>query len=69
MSDPSRPLVRPFAPPRRCPAQAELPWTGSDGRDGRGGAGILLRVLLIVMVVGCALTAWFLLRGYSRKDD
>jgi len=29
----------------------------------------VLRVLLIVMVVGCALTAWFLLRGYSRKDD
>lgn len=29
----------------------------------------MLRVLLIVMVVGCALTAWFLLRGYSRKDD
>ncbi|MFJ2694811.1 hypothetical protein ACIO5Z_01210 [Streptomyces rochei] len=33
------------------------------------GAGNLLRVVLIVMVVGCVLTAWFLLRGYSRKDD
>jgi len=29
----------------------------------------LIRVLLVVMLVGCALTAWFLLRGYSRKDD
>ena len=33
------------------------------------GAGNLLRVVLIVMVLGCALTAWFLLRGYKRKDD
>ncbi|MFR9799834.1 hypothetical protein ACL02U_28645 [Streptomyces sp. MS06] len=33
------------------------------------GGGILLRVVLVVMVVGCALAGWFLLRGYSRKDD
>lgn len=33
------------------------------------GAGNLLRVVLIVMILGCALTAWFLLRGYKRKDD
>jgi hypothetical protein len=33
------------------------------------GAGNLLRVVLIVMVVGCVLTAWFLLRGYRQKDD
>ncbi|MGC9497017.1 hypothetical protein [Streptomyces sp. WG7] len=33
------------------------------------GPGNLLRVVLIVMVVGCVLTAWFLLRGYKRKDD
>jgi hypothetical protein len=33
------------------------------------GVGNLLRVVLIVMVVGCVLTAWFLLRGYKRKDD
>ncbi|MCW5248942.1 MULTISPECIES: hypothetical protein [unclassified Streptomyces] len=33
------------------------------------GAGNLLRTLLIVMVVGSALTAWFLLRGYRQKDD
>jgi hypothetical protein len=33
------------------------------------GTGNLLRVILIVMVVGCVLTAWFLLRGYKRKDD
>ena len=36
--------------------------------DGRGGPGIL-RVVLLVMLVGSALTAWFLLRGYRRKDD
>lgn len=35
----------------------------------RQGPGNLLRVVLIVMVLGCALTAWFLLRGYRRKDD
>ncbi|MFJ3493159.1 hypothetical protein ACIPPJ_06100 [Streptomyces sp. NPDC086091] len=33
------------------------------------GAGNLLRVVLIVMVLGCAVTAWFLLRGYKREDD
>lgn len=33
------------------------------------GAGNLLRVVLVVTVLGCALTAWFLLRGYKRKDD
>ncbi|NEY31728.1 hypothetical protein GTU99_05855 [Streptomyces sp. PRKS01-65] len=33
------------------------------------GTGNLLRIILIVMVVGCVLTAWFLLRGYKRKDD
>ncbi|MEU0048489.1 hypothetical protein ABZ299_28580 [Streptomyces sp. NPDC006184] len=33
------------------------------------GTGNLLRVVLVVMVLGCALTAWFLLRGYKRKDD
>ncbi len=29
----------------------------------------MLRVVLVVMLAGGALTAWFLLRGYSRKDD
>ena len=29
----------------------------------------MLRIVLIVMILGCALTAWFLLRGYRRKDD
>ncbi|CAM5729342.1 putative protein OS=Streptomyces alboniger OX=132473 GN=CP975_11700 PE=4 SV=1 [Streptomyces alboniger] len=33
------------------------------------GSGDLLRVVLVVMMLGCALTAWFLLRGYKRKDD
>lgn len=32
------------------------------------GAGNLLRVVLIVMVLGSVLTAWFLLRGYKRDD-
>jgi hypothetical protein len=35
----------------------------------RQGSGDLLRVVLIVMVLGCVLTAWFLLRGYKQKDD
>ncbi|GAA3806787.1 hypothetical protein [Streptomyces chiangmaiensis] len=34
---------------------------------GRQGPGNLLRVVLIVMVLGCALTAWLLLRGYKRR--
>lgn len=42
---------------------------GAVGAVEQQGAGNLLRVVLIVMVVGCALTAWFLLRGYKRKDD
>ncbi|MEU6093578.1 hypothetical protein [Streptomyces sp. NPDC047079] len=33
----------------------------------RQGTGNLLRVVLIVMVVGCVLAAWFLLSGYRRK--
>lgn len=33
------------------------------------GAGNLLRVVLIVMVVGCVLMAWFLLRGYKQGAD
>ncbi|CAL9527618.1 hypothetical protein SUDANB6_03985 [Streptomyces sp. enrichment culture] len=33
------------------------------------GPGNLLRVVLVVMVLGSVLTAWFLLRGYGRKDD
>ncbi|MFH8494590.1 hypothetical protein [Streptomyces coeruleorubidus] len=34
----------------------------------QGGPG-MLRYVLIVMILGCVLTAWFLLRGYRRKDD
>ncbi|MEV6592484.1 hypothetical protein [Streptomyces acidicola] len=33
------------------------------------GPGNLLRVVLIVMIVGCVLGGWFLLRGYRRDDD
>ncbi|MBT2413166.1 hypothetical protein J7I94_21825 [Streptomyces sp. ISL-12] len=33
------------------------------------GSGHLLQIVLIVMVLGCVLTAWFLLRGYKSKDD
>jgi hypothetical protein len=33
------------------------------------GAGNLLRVVLIVMVVGCVLVGWFLLRGYRQGAD
>ncbi|MEU6354153.1 hypothetical protein ABZ896_33315 [Streptomyces sp. NPDC047072] len=35
----------------------------------RQGPGNLLRIVLVVMMLGCALTAWFLLRGYKRKDE
>ncbi|MBC2900930.1 hypothetical protein [Streptomyces cupreus] len=43
--------------------------TEAAGAAEQQGAGILLRIVLIVMVLGCVLTAWFLLRGYKRKDD
>jgi hypothetical protein len=33
------------------------------------GPGNLLRIVLIVMVVGCVLVGWLLLRGYRRDDD
>ncbi|GGX59875.1 MULTISPECIES: hypothetical protein [Streptomyces] len=33
------------------------------------GSGDLLRVVLVVMILGCVLTGWFLLRGYKRNDD
>ncbi|MFG2800328.1 hypothetical protein [Streptomyces pseudovenezuelae] len=43
--------------------------TGAANAAEQQGAGNLLRVVLIVMFLGCAFTAWFLLRGYKRKDD
>ncbi|MFF3329592.1 hypothetical protein ACFYWX_08510 [Streptomyces sp. NPDC002888] len=49
------------------PASAWLTEAASAAQQ--QGAGSLLRVVLIVMILGCALTAWFLLRGYKRKDD
>ncbi|MCX5334140.1 MULTISPECIES: hypothetical protein [unclassified Streptomyces] len=49
------------------PASAWL--AGAAGAAEQQGAGNLLRVVLVVMLVGCALTAWFLLRGYRQKDD
>ncbi|AZM77753.1 hypothetical protein D1J63_24590 [Streptomyces sp. KPB2] len=42
---------------------------GAATAAGQQGPGNLLRIVLIVMVVGCVLTAWFLLRGYRQKDD
>ncbi|MET8830335.1 hypothetical protein ABZX40_32670 [Streptomyces sp. NPDC004610] len=51
----------------RIPATAWL--TEAANAAEQQGAGNLLRVVLIVMVVGCVLTAWILLRGYKRKDD
>lgn len=33
---------------------------------GKQGPGNLLRVVLIVMVLGCVLVAWLLLRGYRQ---
>ncbi|GAA3987394.1 hypothetical protein GCM10022384_39200 [Streptomyces marokkonensis] len=44
-------------------------WLAAAVGAAEQGPGNLLRVVLIVMVVGCVLTAWFLLRGYKQKDD
>ncbi|MEU1308028.1 hypothetical protein ABZ419_03910 [Streptomyces cinnamoneus] len=35
---------------------------------GDQGPGVVLRTVLIVGVVGVVLLAWFLLRGYGKKD-
>ncbi|MDQ0786949.1 hypothetical protein [Streptomyces sp. B3I8] len=43
--------------------------TGAADAAARQGSGYLLRVVLIVMIVGCVFTAWFVLRGYGRHDD
>ncbi|MGW0819968.1 hypothetical protein [Streptomyces sp. NPDC002845] len=43
--------------------------TGAANAAGQQGPGNLLRVVLIVMVLGSVLLAWFLLRGYKRDDD
>jgi hypothetical protein len=32
------------------------------------GSGDLLRIVLIVMILGCVLVGWLLLRGYRRDD-
>ncbi|GAA3304329.1 hypothetical protein [Streptomyces cinereospinus] len=45
---------------------AAIDWLSAAQQQGTGN---LLRIVLIVMVVGCVLTGWFLLRGYRRKDD
>ncbi|GGZ71996.1 hypothetical protein ACFOOM_01895 [Streptomyces echinoruber] len=49
------------------PAAARLTEAASAAPHQQG-AGDLLRIVLVVMIVGCVLTAWFLLRGYKRKD-
>ncbi|MFJ1603813.1 hypothetical protein ACIOHS_10640 [Streptomyces sp. NPDC088253] len=48
------------------PAAAWL--TEAASAADKHGPGNLLRVVLIVMIVGAGLTAWFLLRGYKRDD-
>ncbi|MFI8346442.1 hypothetical protein [Streptomyces sp. NPDC085596] len=50
------------------PAAARLTEAAASAVQQQG-PGNLLRIVLIVMVLGCALTAWFLLRGYKQKDD
>lgn len=51
-------------------AQPPAAWfTEAANAAEQQGSGDLLRVVLVVMMLGCALTAWFLLRGYKRKDD
>ncbi|MCZ9346850.1 hypothetical protein NGM37_55035 [Streptomyces sp. TRM76130] len=42
---------------------------GAADAAGQPGTGHLLQIVLVVMVVGCVLTAWFLLRGHKSKDD
>ncbi|MGW7530393.1 hypothetical protein [Streptomyces sp. NPDC054783] len=51
------------------PAAARLTEAATSAVQQHGSSGNLLRVVLVVMVLGCALTAWFLLSGYKRKDD
>jgi hypothetical protein len=50
------------------PAAARLTEAASVAAQHQG-PGDLLRVVLVVMVLGCVLTGWLLLRGYNRNDD
>ncbi|MBP0458438.1 MULTISPECIES: hypothetical protein [Streptomyces] len=36
---------------------------------GQQGAGTVLRVVIVVMVLGAVFLAWFLLRGYGDNGD
>ncbi|WP_369149628.1 hypothetical protein [Streptomyces sp. R44] len=49
--------------PDTADAAAELLATAAQQ-----GPGDTLRIVLLVSMVGCALAAWFLLRGYRRDD-
>ncbi|MER5380091.1 MULTISPECIES: hypothetical protein [unclassified Streptomyces] len=48
------------------PAAAWL--TEAANAADKQGPGNLLRVVLIVMIIGAVLGAWFLLRGYKRDN-
>ncbi|WP_306187160.1 hypothetical protein [Streptomyces sp. MK5] len=50
------------------PAAARLA-EAAGGATQHQGSGDLLRVVLVVMILGCVLVGWFLLRGYKRNDD
>ncbi|GGV60180.1 MULTISPECIES: hypothetical protein [Streptomyces] len=43
--------------------------TEAAGAAAQQGSGDLLRIVLVVMVLGCILVGWLLLRGYRRDDD
>jgi hypothetical protein len=47
--------------PHLAPAPALVPAAGAAQQQG---AGNLLRIVLVVLLIGTALLAWFLLRGY-----
>ncbi|GGO80836.1 hypothetical protein [Wenjunlia tyrosinilytica] len=34
----------------------------------RGGPGVLLKWVIVIVIVGVVFLAWFLLRGYKDKD-
>ncbi|MFF6912839.1 hypothetical protein [Streptomyces sp. NPDC012466] len=44
-------------------------WLAGAANAAEGQGPGMLRIVLVVMILGCALAAWFLLRGYRRKDD
>jgi hypothetical protein len=58
-----------FAAPHPASTAAHVALAATVNAAQEHGAGPLLRIVLVVLLVGAALMAWFLLRGYRGAGD